>query len=94
VAVGNVLQRVPAVQKLIKQHEGLLKITGLDKELKRFGIEAPDAGSTKPGEPETVKTPVNVIVKLRGPITKPDVTPVLESALDKNTVSRLKSLVN
>ncbi len=92
--VGDVLGKIPAVQKFVKKHEDLLKITGLGKELKRFGIEIPDSKEAKPETPEPAKTPVSVILKIRGPASSPEVSPVLETALDKATLSRLKSLMN
>lgn len=93
-SVGDVLGRIPALQKFVKKHEDLLKITGIGKELKRFGIEVPDSKEAKPGMPEPVKTPVTVILKIHGPASSPEVSPVLETALDKATLSRLKSLMN
>jgi hypothetical protein len=89
-----VLGKIPAVQKLVKQNEELLKITGLDKELKRLGIESTDSGSEKAAQPESPKENVTVIVRLRGPVSDCKVMPVFESALDKSTVSRLKALIN
>jgi len=93
-AAGRVLGKIPAVQKLVKQNEELLKITGLDKELKRLGIESTDSGSEKAAQPESPKENVTVIVRLRGPVSDCKVMPVFESALDKSTVSRLKALIN
>ena len=60
-SVGDVLGKIPAVQKFVKKHEDLLKITGIGKELKRFGIEVPDSTAAKPETPEPVKTPVTVV---------------------------------
>ncbi len=93
-AVGEVLGKIPAVQKFVKKHEDLLNITGLGKELKRFGIEVPDSKEAKPETSQPAKTPVSVILKIRGPASSPEVSPVLETALDKATLSRLKSLMN
>ncbi len=91
---GNVLRKIPGVQNFIKKHEGLLKVTGLGKELKRFGIDVPDSQETKTPAAQPVKTPVTVILKIHGPAPSPEVTPILETALDKATASRLKSLTN
>jgi hypothetical protein len=93
-AVGDVLGKIPAVQKFVKKHEDLLNVTGLGKELKRFGIQVPDSKEPKPETPEPVRTPVSVILKIRGPASSPEVSPVLETAVDKGTLSRLKSLMN
>ncbi len=93
-SAGEVLGKIPGVQKFVKQHEDLLKITGLDKELKRFGIQAPTGQETKTDTQGPVKTPVTVIVKLRGPASSPEVLPVLETAVDKQTLARLKSLLH
>jgi AsmA-like C-terminal region/AsmA family len=92
--VGNVLGKIPAVQKFVKKHEDLLKITGLGKELKRFGIGVPDAKESKQETTEPARTPVTVVLKIHGPTSSPEVSPVLETALDKSTLSRLKSLMN
>lgn len=84
--------KIPAVKELVKKHEGLLKITGLDKELKRFGI---DAGETKQGDPERAKlskTPINLFFRLSGNAGSPNVTPVLENSLGEHTASKLKAL--
>lgn len=91
-AVGTAIGKIPEVQKLVKRHEGLLKATGLDKELKRFGIGVPE-GNTN-GDPQNqAATPITVILKVRGPISGPQISPVLESGIDKGTLSRLKSLL-
>jgi len=97
-AVGDVLGKIPAVQKFVKKHEELLKITGLGKELKRFGIDVADSREAKPETSEPVKTPVKtpvtVVLKIRGSTSSPEVAPVLETALEKTTLARLKSLMN
>ena len=93
-AAGDVLGKIPGVQKFVKKHEDLLRITGLDKELKRLGIQAPTDQETKPDAQGPVKTPVTVIVKLRGPASSPEALPILETAVDKETLARLKSLLH
>jgi len=92
----GVIGQIPAVQEAVKKHEDLLKITGLDKELKKLGIGVPDSeqSSEKPAPQPITKTPVTVILKVRGPATRPHMMPVLESALAPVTVNRLKSLIN
>ncbi len=93
--VGDAIGRIPAVKQLVKKHEGLLSVTGLDKELKKLGIDITDSKEKKPGQPaEPVKTPVTVILRLKGPAASPNVVPVLENALEKTTLARLKSLMN
>ncbi|HMK36592.1 MAG TPA: DUF748 domain-containing protein [Desulfomonilaceae bacterium] len=93
-ALGSAIGKMSGVQQLMKKHGGLLKATGLDKELKRYGIEVPD-GNQKSTETQAASkhTPVTVILKLRGPLSGPQVTPVLESTMDKNSWSKLKSLL-
>ncbi len=93
-SAGEALGRIPGVQKFVKKHEDLLKITGLDKELKRLGIQAPTDQETNPDTQAPAKTPVTVIVKLRGPASSPEVLPVLETAVDRETLARLKSLLH
>ncbi len=90
---GQAIGRIPEVQKLVKRHEGLLKITGLDKELQRFGIQQ-SSGSDASGEADSNKTPITIMVKLSGPLASPKVSPVLESALDRNVAAKLKALLN
>ena len=94
--IPGVIGQIPAVQQVVKKHEELLKITGLDKELKKLGIGVPDPaqGKEKSESQPVTKTPVTVIVKIRGPATRPQMMPVLESALAPGTVNRLKSLMN
>ena len=91
---GEVLGKIPGVQKFVKKHEDLLKITGLDKELKRLGLQVPTDQETKPDTEAPAKTPVTVIVKLRGPASSPEALPILETAVDKETLARLKSLLH
>jgi hypothetical protein len=90
---SDALAQIPGVKDLMKKHEGLLKITGLDKELKRFGISVPG----KEGQPDAseapVKAPVTAIFRIQGPPGDSKVIPVLEAALDKQTAARLKSLM-
>ena len=93
-AAGEVLGKIPGVQEFVKKHEDLLKITGLDKELKRLGIQAPTDQETKPDTQGPVKTPVTVIVRLKGPASSPEALPILETAVDKETLARLKSLLH
>jgi hypothetical protein len=90
---GAALGRIPGVQKFVKKHEDLLKITGLDKELKRFGIQIPTDREMKPDTQAPVKTPVTVFIKLKGPASSPEMTPVLEAAVSKEILTHLKSLL-
>jgi len=91
---GDALGKIPEVQKFVKKHEDLLKITGLDKELQRIGIQAPSDQQVKPDTQGAVKTPVTVIVKLKGTASSPEVTPILETSVDKQILARLKSLLH
>jgi len=93
--VGDVIGKIPAVKQFVKKHEGFLEATGIGKELKRFGIDIADTKDPKAGQPTgAVKTPVTMILKLKGPASSPSVTPVLENAIEKGTLARLKSLMN
>jgi hypothetical protein len=94
VVAADTLSKIPAVKEFIKKHEGLLKITGLDKEMKRLGIKIPGSKGTNSDKPGATKTPVTVIVKMLGPVSAPKVTPVLEATLAKHTRARLKSLMH
>jgi uncharacterized protein YhdP len=91
---GSTLGKIPAVKELVKKHEGLLKMTGLDKELKRLGIDGESGDSKNGGTAPPEKTPVTVIVTVRGPAAHPEVMPVLENTLSKETLTRLRSLMN
>jgi hypothetical protein len=90
---GAALGTIPGVQKFLKKHEDLLKITGLDKELKRFGIQVPTDREMKPEAQTPEKTPVTVFAKLKGPASSPEMIPVLETAINKDILTRLKSLL-
>jgi len=91
---SDALGQIPGAKDLMKKHEGLLKITGLDKELKRFGISVPG----KEGQPDAseapVKAPITAIFRIQGPPGDSKVIPVLEAALDKQTAARLKTLMH
>ena len=93
-SVGDILGKIPAVQKFVKKHEDLLKITGIGKELKRFGIEVPDSTAAKPETPEPVKTPVTVVLRFTALHHRLKCRRCLKPRLDKPTLSRLKSLMN
>ncbi|MDQ7781344.1 MAG: DUF748 domain-containing protein [Desulfomonilaceae bacterium] len=90
----SVIGKIPAVRKLVKQHEGLLKALGVDKELKRLGVGEPDKDSEESTRNEIKKTAVTVLLKLTGRASSPQVVPVLESALDGGTANRMKSLLD
>ncbi len=90
---GAALGKIPGVRDFVKKHEEVLKATGLDKELKRWGITPPDQKEPSAGPQETPRTPVTVFIKIRGPLSSPQVSPVLETALEKNVLSRLRSLI-
>lgn len=89
-AIGS----IPMVKDIIKKNEGLLKITGLDKELKKLGIEAP--GKPQEGQPEQPKKEgaVNFIIKIAGLWAEPTISPVLENSLPRNQVNQLKDLIH
>ena len=91
---GAALGKIPGVQKFMKKHEDLLKITGLDKELKRFGIQVPTDRETKSDTQTPVKTPVTVFIKLKGPASSPEMIPVPETAINNEILTRLKSLLH
>ncbi len=86
--------KIPAVKELVKKHEGLLKITGLDKELKRFGIDTEDQKPAETQRTTTSKTPVNIIFRVTGKAGEPNVSPVLENSLGENVASKLRALTN
>lgn len=90
----SVIGKIPGVKKLVKQHEGLLKALGIDKELKRLGVDEPDKDKEEANQGEIKRTAVTVLLKLTGQASSPDVVPVLESALSKDTAVRMKSLLN
>jgi len=92
--VGEVIGKIPAVRDFIKKHEGLLSATGLDKELKRFGLDTKDSPDQKADSASASKTPVTVLFRVQGPAGSPRVTPVLEQQVNKSTLARLKSLMN
>ena len=81
------------MKKFVKKHEELLKITGLDKELGRLGIKIPKEDGSEENKPIKTRIPAIVFLKIRGPATNPQITPVLANSLEKKTESRLKSLI-
>ncbi|MFA6222897.1 MAG: AsmA-like C-terminal region-containing protein [Desulfomonilaceae bacterium] len=89
------LGSIPAVKDIIHKNEGLLKIMGLDKELKKLGI---DSSENKPENQPQVspkkEDSLNVIIKIAGLWAEPTLTPVLENSLPKDRVNQLKQLVN
>lgn len=93
-AVGEAIGKIPAVRQFIKKHEGILSATGLDKELKRFGLDTKDSNEQKTDTPSAVKTPVTVLFRLHGAAGSPQATPVFEQSVNKATLARLKSLMN
>jgi uncharacterized protein YhdP len=87
------LGKIPGIQKLVKQNEGWLKATGLDKELKKFGIKPPENQmGESPKTPDENIAPTTILFKMQGSIHSPQLIPVLESSLDKKTIDRLKNL--
>ncbi len=93
VEAGDALGKVPAVEEFVKKHQKVIEATGLDKALKTFGIRLPGAKKSGEDSGRVVKTPVTVILRLAGPASNPEVTPVLEQSLDPETAGRLKSLM-
>ncbi len=91
---NDAIGRIPQVRSVVKKYEGLLKATGLDKELKRVGIDVDDKGGNKQEAPKEVKTPVTVIVKVRGTASSPDVMPIAEDSLQKDTLTKLRTLMD
>jgi hypothetical protein len=91
---GEALGKIPAVRDFLKKHEEVLKATGIDKELKRWGITPPDNKADSGDQQDSMRTPVTVFLKIRGTLDNHQVSPVLETALEKNTLSRLKVLIH
>ncbi len=85
---------IPMVKDIIKKNEGLLKITGLDKELKKLGIDNSQKQQTNEREPTKKEHELNVIVRIVGLWAEPTLTPVLENSLPRNQVNQLKELMN
>ena len=85
---------IPMVKDIIKKNEGLLKITGLDKELKKLGIENSQKQQSNEREQTKKKHELNVIVKIAGLWAEPTLSPVLETSLPRNQVNQLKELMN
>ena len=88
------LGKIPAVKELAKKHEGLLKSFGLDKELKKIGIDTDDqkTGGQESGKPQ--KTSIFLILKLTGNAGEPSVAPVLEKSIQEALALKLKALVD
>jgi hypothetical protein len=85
---------IPMVKDIIKKNEGFLKATGLDRELRKWGIDASKEKANDASEQPKKENTVNLIVKIAGLWAEPTVMPVLESVLPRGQVNHLKSLVN
>lgn len=89
-AIGS----LPMVKDIIKKNEGFLKATGLDKELRKLGIDASkDPANDAPEQPKKENT-LNLIIKIAGLWAEPTISPLMESALQRSQLNQLKSLVN
>ncbi len=87
------IAQIPGVRDFLKANEGLLKSTGIAKELGRFGIRLPGGGGG-PVQSGPVRTPITIVLKIRGPFAGPQVVPVVESAVGGKVMSQLKSLIH
>lgn len=85
--------KIPAVRELVKKHEGILKMTGLDKELKKLGIESGDQKSPDSGQSKPAKHPINMIFRLSGNAGDAQVMPTFENSLGEPLSSKLKALI-
>ncbi len=103
--LGGAIGRIPAVQKILKQNNGLLKSTGLDKELKRWGINVsedkkPEGSDQQDGSeggaqnPEPKATPLMLFLRVRGQAAAPDITPVVETPANRAWIDKLKPLID
>ncbi len=93
--IGNIGE-IPVVKKQLERYSGILKSTGLAKELKRFGIQVPDGKEPNKKDkkpPKTKSAPVTVFMRVYGPLASPDATPVLEQTLPPKVTSQLKSMM-
>jgi hypothetical protein len=89
-AIGS----LPMVKDIIKKNEGFLKATGLDKELRKLGIDASkDPANDAPEQPKKENT-LNLIIKIAGLWAEPTISPLMENALQRSQLNQLKSLVN
>ena len=91
---GSAIGKIPGVGEFLKKHQEVLKGTGLDKELKRWGITPPDQQEASASQSGVTRTPVTVFARIRGPLSSPQVSPVLENALKQDELSRLRSLIH
>ncbi|MCA1962303.1 MAG: DUF748 domain-containing protein [Desulfomonile sp.] len=87
------LGKIGPLRQLIDRNRDFLKATGIDRELQRMGIKLPSGKEESSSDAPAAKPATTVIVRLRGPIATPQVTPVLETSLGKDTAAQLKSLL-
>jgi len=87
------LGKIGPLRQLIDKNRDFLKSTGIDRELQRIGIKLPGGKEEASSDAPATKPTTTVIVRLRGPIATPQVTPVLETSLGKDTAVQLKSLL-
>ncbi len=85
--------RIPAVKELVKKHESILKMTGLDKELKKLGIESGDQKPADSEQSRPAKHPFNLIFRLSGNAGDANVMPTFENSLGEPLYSKLKALI-
>ncbi|MEW6350770.1 MAG: DUF748 domain-containing protein [Thermodesulfobacteriota bacterium] len=97
VAFDNPLNKVPGlkdmVEKQAEKHKDVLKMIGIDKDLKRLGIDV--SGSEKGQKPSANGggRPLTVILRVHGPASDPKVLPVLESSIEPQTRAKLNALI-
>jgi hypothetical protein len=84
---------IPAVKEQLKKYSGILKATGLSKELERFGIKTPETNAPDQPPQGAKPTPITVLLRIYGPVSEPNTTPVLERALPNKVVGKLKAIM-
>ncbi len=93
--LGAALGKIPAVQQVLKQNSGWIKAMGLDKELKRLGVDTNAAGAPQEGAAEPPKaTPLTLFFKIKGRGSSPEVAPMLEAAISRPNLAKLKTLID
>jgi hypothetical protein len=89
---GEVIAGIPGLQEILKRNRGIIKATGIERELEKIGVKLPEIGESA-SKPEASQTPITLLLSFKGPVSNPRVKPELESGMEKRKATRIKSLI-
>ncbi len=93
VEIANPLDKVPAVKDMVEKHKDILKMTGIDKDLKRLGIDV--SGSDKAQEPKANNggRSRTLFLRVHGPASDPKPVWVPANSIEPETLAKLNALI-